>query len=57
MDLEFRFGFKQYIENELENKTFIEVPIKEEQKKYVVNIIVNNKYENIEMLKKFLYVS
>jgi len=57
MDLEFRCGFKQYIENELKNKTFIEVPIKEERKKYVVNVIVNNKYENIEMLKKFLYVS
>ena len=57
MDLEFQFGFKQYIEKELKNRTFIEVPIKEEQKKYVVNVIVNNKYENIDRLKKFLNVS
>ncbi len=57
MDLEFQFGFKQYIEKELKNRTFIEVPIKEKQKKYVVNVIVNNKYENIDRLKKFLNVS
>ena len=57
MDLEVQFGFKQYIEKELKNRMFIEVPIKEKQKKYVVNVIVNNKYENIDRLKKFLNVS
>lgn len=57
MDLEFLFGFKQYIENELKNKIFVEVPGKKKQPKYVVNVIVNKKFDNFEGLKKLLYVS
>ena len=56
MVLEFQFGFKQYIEKDLKNKIFVEVPVKEEQKKYVINIIVNNKYENIDVVKQFISV-